>query len=44
MENNCNYPKSFVELVNEVNDKKNQFYGQYIGVGNPNANISLFLS
>ena len=39
MENNCNYPKSFVELVNEVNDKKNQFYGQYIGVGNPNAKI-----
>ena len=39
MENYCNYPKSFVELVDEVNDKKNQFYSQYIGVGNPNAKI-----
>ena len=39
MENYCNYPKSFVELVDEVNDKKNQFYGQYIGIGNPNAKI-----
>ena len=35
MENYSNYPNSFVELVNKENDT----YGQYIGVGNPNAKI-----
>lgn len=38
MENNCNYSNSFLELINAVNDKKNQF-NQYIGIGNPNAKI-----
>lgn len=39
MENYSNYPKSFIDLVNEVNKKKNQSDVQYIGVGNPNAKI-----
>ena len=39
MENHCNYPKDFIELVEKVNDSESEVYGQYIGVGNPNAKI-----
>lgn len=39
MENYSNYSKDFIELVEKVNDSESEVYGQYIGVGNPNARI-----
>ena len=38
MENYSNYSEDFIELVKKVNNSASK-YGQYIGVGNPNAKI-----
>lgn len=39
MENYCNYSKDFIELVEKVNNSESEVYGQYIGIGNPNAKM-----
>lgn len=34
-----NYSEEFCNLIKKVNQEGNEFFGQYIGIGNPNAKI-----